>query len=119
MDFQKQKAIYRQIADFVCDKILSGEIQEGGKLSSVRELAVKMEVNVNTIARTFEWLQWHGIIEARRGMGNYVATGAQESVVAVRREEFYDTHMPQFFRAMRSLGISMDEVVSQYAMFND
>ena len=114
MDFKNQKAIYLQIADHICDEILSGRYLEDGKLPSVREYAAQVEVNVNTVTRSFEWLQLHDIVSTRRGLGNFVATGARREIEALRKEEFFNEKLPDLFRSMQALGIKMDEVVEQY-----
>lgn len=114
MDFKNQKAIYLQIAEHVMGQILSGQYPEDTKLPSVREYAAEVEVNVNTVARSFEWLQMHDIVTVRRGLGNYVATGALREIENLRREEFFNEQLPDLFRSMRTLGIRMDEVVAQY-----
>ncbi|MBQ9558761.1 MAG: GntR family transcriptional regulator [Bacteroidaceae bacterium] len=114
MDFKNQKAIYLQIADHICDEILSGRYLEDGKLPSVREYAAQVEVNVNTVTRSFEWLQLHDIVTTRRGLGNFVATGARREIEALRKEEFFNEKLPDLFRSMQALGIKMDEVVEQY-----
>jgi len=114
MEFKNQKAIYLQIADFVCSQILSGRYAEGDRLPSVRELAAEAEVNVNTVARTFEWLQLHEVVAVRRGMGNYVAEGARQHIEEIRREEFFLHRLPDLFDEMQTLGITIKEVVEQY-----
>lgn len=114
MDFKNQKAIYLQIADHICSGILAGEHNEGDKLPSVREYAAQMEVNVNTMARSLEWLQMHEVVESRRGMGNYVSEGALSKIEAIRKEEFFTEQLPELFQSMRTLGISMDEINKQY-----
>ena len=81
MDFKNQKAIYLQIAEHIMDQILSGQYPEDGKLPSVREYATDVEVNVNTVARSFEWLQNQNIVVKRRGLGNFVSPGAREMVM--------------------------------------
>lgn len=117
MEFKNQKAIYLQIADWVCDQILQGRYGEDDKLPSVRECAAEVEVNVNTVARTFEWLQLHGVVQARRGMGNYVAPGAATTIEAIRKEEFFHDQLPAIFREMHTLGITLEEVEREYRNF--
>ena len=110
MDFKDTKAIYLQIADHICDSILLGEYPEGSKLPSVREYAAQLEVNVNTVTRSFDWLQTHDIAETRRGMGNYVLSGAHEAILALRREEFFSDTLPSVFLSMEILGITMSDI---------
>ncbi len=119
MDFQGQKAIYLQIADWLCDKILAGHLLAGDKLPSVRDCAKEVEVNVNTVVRTFEWLQQHNIVAARRSLGNYVTPEARKSILALRRHEFFHNRLPQLFSAMKDLDISIEEVQKEYQTFRN
>lgn len=111
MDFKNQKPIYLQIAESICDSILSGKYREEEKLPSVREFAAEVEVNVNTVARSFEWLQNQDVVATRRGLGNFVNTGAREAVLKLRKREFFDEQVPDFFRTMKALNISLEEVI--------
>ena len=62
MQFKDHKPIFLQIAERICDEILGGKYPEGERLPSVREYAAEVEVNVNTVVRSFEWLSQKGII---------------------------------------------------------
>ena len=57
MDFKKQKPIYLQIADTMCERILSGEWKSDERIASVREVAEQLGVNPNTALRSFDYLQ--------------------------------------------------------------
>lgn len=114
MEFKNQKPIYLQIADHICNMILLGEYREDERLPSVREFAAEVEVNVNTVTRTFEYLQQNEVAVSRRGLGIYVMPGARERVYAMRRAEFFNVQLPEVFALMDTLGISMEEVASQY-----
>ena len=109
MDFKNQKAIYLQIAERIMDQILSGQYPEGGKLPSVREYAAEVEVNVNTVARSFEWLQNQDVVVTRR---NFVNEGARQIVLELRKREFFNEQVPEFFRTMKTLGVTLNEIVS-------
>lgn len=114
MEFKNQKSIYLQIADYICDKIVLGEYKEDERLPSVREFAAEVEVNVNTVTRTFDYLQQNGVVASRRGLGIYVMPGAREAVYGIRRAEFFNVQLPEVFTLMDTLGISMEEVASHY-----
>lgn len=114
MEFKEQKAIYLQIAEHLYDEILSGKYHQGDKLPSVRELAMEAEVNVNTVARSLEWLQQKGVAITRRGLGNFVTEGGIEAVETLRREEFFTEQLPDLFRVMRALGVGIGEVVEHW-----
>ena len=112
MDFKNQKPIYLQIAESICDSILAGKYRENEKLPSVREFAAEVEVNVNTVSRSFEWLQKQDVVVTRRGLGNYVSEGAREAVLNLRKKEFFEEQVPEFFRTMKALDITMDQVIA-------
>lgn len=112
MNFKDQKPIYLQIAENICESILAGKYRENEKLPSVREFAAEVEVNVNTVARSFEWLQNQDVVATRRGLGNFVNEGARESVLRIRRKEFFEEQVPEFFRTMKALGVTLEEIVS-------
>ena len=77
MNFKESKAIYLQIADRICDEILLGQLGEEERIPSVREYAAIVEVNANTVMRSFDYLQSQNIIYNKRGIGYFVATGAR------------------------------------------
>lgn len=112
MNFKDQKPIYLQIAESICESSLRGKYRENEKLPSVREFAAEVEVNVNTVARSFEWLQNQDVVATRRGLGNFVNEGARESVLRIRRKEFFEEQVPEFFRTMKALGVTLEEIVS-------
>ena len=111
MIFSNDKAIYVQMADRLCDEILSGKYHDDDRIPSIREYAVMLEVNTNTAVKAFDKLARDGIIYNRRGLGSFVKGGAKDLIMAERRQEFMDQQLPDLFRNMRLLGISMDDVV--------
>ena len=61
--FSGHQSIYRQIADEIKDQILNGDLKRGDKLPSLREQAVALEVNINTITKGYNILENDGMIE--------------------------------------------------------
>ena len=114
MDFRETKAIYLQIADRICDEVLVGKFVEDGRIPSVREYAAVVEVNANTVMRSFDQLQSQGIIYNKRGIGYFVATGARERILALRKEQFLKNEVDYFFKQLYTLGISDDELAVMY-----
>ena len=117
MEFNSQLAIYLQIAEHVCDRIQLLHWPVGEKIPSVRELAVSLEVNPNTVMRSYEHLQQLGVIHTRRGLGYFVSPDAVSRVAAARKEQFMQEELPQFFRRLFLLGIELDELKERYATF--
>src|SRR5690606_39542667 len=76
MNFSGNKAIYLQIAEHAFEQILLGRWSADEKIPSVRELAVQLEVNPNTVMRTYDFLQQMEVIYNKRGIGFFVADDA-------------------------------------------
>lgn len=111
MEFRKQKPIYLQIADRLMEQILQGEPAEDDRMPSVRDVAVSMGVNPNTVMRTFEQLQNEEIIYNRRGVGYFVSPDAKKKILAEQRREFLEEELPLIRQKMQMLGISFEEVM--------
>lgn len=114
MNFKETKSIYLQIADRIADEILQGKYGEGERIPSVREYAAEVEVNVNTMVRSYERLQQEGIIFNRRGLGYFVADGAKDTIRKRQRNEFVEETLPELFATMDRLGISIDQITEIY-----
>jgi DNA-binding transcriptional regulator YhcF (GntR family) len=114
MNFKENKAIYLQIAERICDKILLGEYKEEERVPSVREYAAIVEVNFNTVMRSFEHLQASEIIFNKRGIGYFVTAGAGEKIHSMRKEYFMQNEINDFFRQIHILGIPVQEIVEMY-----
>ena len=117
MVFNEHKAIYLQIADTLCDKILSQEWKSDERIPSVRELAGTLGVNPNTVMRTYEFLQSSNIIYNKRGIGYFVSQDASSRTKAIQKDKFIQEELPQIFKKMQLLSISLDEMNSYYAKF--
>ena len=118
MDFKDNEAIYLQIAGYVSELILRGKWPPDFKIPSVRELAADLQVNPNTVMRTYELLQSQEVLYNKRGIGFFVAPAAAEQVLAQRRERFLTQELPEVFATMRLLGIGLPEVQRRYEEFN-
>ena len=110
MRFKDNKAIYLQIADLICDDILQQKLLEDERIPSVREYAANVEVNANTCARAYDWVQNKEIIYTKRGLGYFVSVGAKTAIMKMKREEFMTETLPDVARQMANLNISMNEL---------
>ncbi|MDQ8003795.1 MAG: GntR family transcriptional regulator [Pedobacter sp.] len=117
MEFRDNKAIYLQIADFVCEQIMLGKWPIEQKIPSVRELAMEMEVNPNTVMRTYELLQQKNVIQNKRGVGLFVTDDAIANITAYQRAQFIDEELPTVFRNIYLLNIDFDELINRYNTF--
>jgi DNA-binding transcriptional regulator YhcF (GntR family) len=106
MDFNADKPIFLQIADSVCDRILSGELNGEDRIPSVREFGADIGVNPNTVMRTYEKLTADGIIYNKRGIGYFVASDAKELILDVQRREFLEKDVPAICKRLELLGLN-------------
>ena len=114
MNFKENKPIYQQIADHICDEIIAGKLAPDARIPSVREYAAELEVNANTVMRTFDTLQSLEIIYNKRGIGYFVDSEARAKILQSRRNSFMEEESQQFFRQAHSLGISVSEITAMY-----
>lgn len=117
MQFNSSQSIYLQIADYVCERILLKEWKTEDKVPSVRDLAMQLEVNPNTVMRTYDWLQQSGIIYNQRGIGFFVAPVGLQSALALKKKEFMEKDLPVVFRNLYLLGMKWEDLKEPYQQF--
>lgn len=111
-EFTTGLSIYMQIARSIETAILEGELKAGSRISSLRETAVEMGVNVNTIIRAYKHLEDTGIIVKQRGLGFFVTEKARDIIRLERRQEFYQHTIPQLAKTLEQLDIGYDSLVN-------
>jgi DNA-binding transcriptional regulator YhcF (GntR family) len=114
MEFKETQAIYLQIGDYVCEQILLNRWKEGERLLSVRELGGALEVNPNTVMRTYDFLQGKEIIFNKRGVGFFVAENARTKIISYRKKIFLEQDLPWIFKNMTLAGMSLSEFEKEY-----
>ncbi len=117
MEFKDTPAIYIQIAEYVCEQILLKKWKLGDKIISIRDLAVNMEVNPNTVQRAYDFLQQRDIITNKRGIGYFIDDDAMERILSFRREQFIENELPVFMRNIYLLKIDFKEIKSSFDQF--
>ena len=78
IEFSPNTPIYIQVMEHIKKEIVTGHLLPGDKIPSVRELASELQVNPNTIQRTFQELERDGVVVTRRGMGRYVTNEGEK-----------------------------------------
>jgi DNA-binding transcriptional regulator YhcF (GntR family) len=117
MDFKENPAIYIQIAEYVCEQILLKKWNLGEKITSIRDLAVAMEVNPNTVQRAYDFLQQREIITNKRGIGYFTEEDAMDRILSFRREQFMENELPVFMRNIYLLKIDFKEIKTLFDQF--
>jgi DNA-binding transcriptional regulator YhcF (GntR family) len=86
-------------------------------MPSIRELAIQIEVNPNTVQRTYDFLQQKEIISTKRGIGYFVNEDARNKIIEFRKEQFIENELPNVFRNVHLLGIDFDELKQRYLTY--
>ncbi|WP_018630362.1 GntR family transcriptional regulator [Niabella aurantiaca] len=110
MDFNNNQPIYLQIVDFICEKILLSVWKQEEKIPSVRELAVQLSVNPNTVARSYDFLRSQEIITDKRGIGYFISSNSMQQAKQYRKNLFIEQELPLLFRTLNMLDITPDEL---------
>ena len=110
MNFTNDKAIYIQMADRLMDEILADKFKDDDRIPSVREYAVLLEVNTNTAVKAYDELSRANVIYNKRGLGYFVTPGAKNQILKERKRAFMKERLPELFRQMRLLGITLEDV---------
>src|SRR5687768_2928746 len=79
VDSRDPTPIYAQLERGLRAAIAAGRLRQGDQLPTVRQLAVDLSVNANTVARVYADLEKNGILETRRGVGSFVRASAAEA----------------------------------------
>lgn len=117
MNFHNQTAIYLQIAEYIGEQVLAQKLVSDDKVPSIRELAVQLEVNPNTVQRTYDFLQTQEVIFTKRGLGYFVAPNAHANYLNWRRSQFMTHELPLFFKQISLLQLDFDQLKVQYETF--
>jgi DNA-binding transcriptional regulator YhcF (GntR family) len=117
MEFKETQAIYLQIGDYLCEQILLEGKAEGDRLPSVRDLGISLQVNPNTVMRAYDFLQSKEIIFNKRGVGYFVAEDAKAKICDYRKKQFLEQDLPLLFKTHRLLGMTWNEIETEYAKY--
>lgn len=107
---QSRIPVYWQIVDQIKNLIAVGRFQPGEQLPPIRQLAVDLGVNPNTVARVYKELNKEGVISARQGRGTFVSEQPDRLPLAQRRREILGSIFSEPFVEALRLGYSMREI---------
>lgn len=110
MKFDDKIPIYYQIKNYIYGQIITGRLAPGEKIPAVRQLAVDLTVNVNTVQRALGELISEGILESRRGLGNFV-TEDQATIEEVKHKLIMQ-QLHEMYENLHDLNVTDDEIVA-------
>ena len=108
IDYRDHRPIYEQIIDRIKELILKGIMESGSQLPSVRNLAMELSINPNTIQRAYAELERQGFIYSAKGKGSFVADN-QKLVLGKRREII--RNIEKLLEEAQLAGITQEEVM--------
>ena len=107
--FTDDKPIYVQLVDYFKVQIVSGELQEGSRLESVRDLAVKARVNPNTMQKALSELERTGLVRTERTAGKFITDDKER--IKKMKQDIAEEEIFLFLNKMKSLGFEKSDVV--------
>jgi GntR family transcriptional regulator len=110
-DFHASQPIFVQIRQRLIEMILRRQVDEGEALPSVRQIAADLSVNPLTVTKAFEALVDIGVVEKRRGLGMFVASGARPALLAHEREKFLKEDWPRIAAQIKALDLEVKDLV--------
>jgi GntR family transcriptional regulator len=113
VDSNSATPIYAQLERSIRAAIATGELAVGSQLPTVRQLAVDLAVNANTVARVYAQLERDGMLETRRGVGTFVRESPTPQAARAHRERELRELIQRFVGDAALLGFTLPELISQ------
>jgi GntR family transcriptional regulator len=113
VDSSSPTPIYAQLDRSIRTAIATGELGVGAQLPTVRQLAVDLAVNANTVARVYAQLERDGMLETRRGVGTFVRESPSPQAARAHRERELRELIQRFIGDAALLGFTLPELISQ------
>ena len=111
INFESEKPIFVQLADWLSDSIISGAIKEEEQIPSTTEMSVQLKINPATALKGVNMLVDKGIIYKKRGLGMFVAQGAVESLKKERQSDFFGEYIKKMLDEAAKLGLTKQDVI--------
>ena len=115
IDTSDRTPIYAQLERGIRVAIATGRLQAGDQLPTVRQMAVDLRVNANTVAKVYLTLEREGVLVTRRGVGTFIAESVPKSAHAGHRERRLHAHIDRFLTDSAALGYSPREAMKELA----
>ena len=113
VDSTSPTPIYAQLDRSIRAAIATGELEPGAQLPTVRQLAVDLAVNANTVARVYAQLERDGMLETRRGVGTFVRESPSPRATRAHRERELRELIRRFVGDAALLGFTLSELITQ------
>ena len=112
IDTRSGVPFYRQIIDQILLGIAAGRLKPGDRLPTVRQLAIDLKLNPNTVARAYRELEIRRVVNTHRGTGTFVAAEPGVAEDSAKRLEFLERFCDRIVSEAGKLGFSLREIVN-------
>lgn len=110
LDLKSGVPFYRQIVDQVRSAIATSQVEAGDRLPTVRQLAVDLSINPNTVSRAYTELELTGLVETHMGSGTFVGQRKVERDDVERRRQL-DQICQEFLSRATAHGFTLDDIL--------
>ena len=110
-DFDERYPIYQQIIHRFSRSLVKGELNPGDRIPSIRELAVDLKVNTNTIQRSYQEMERSNMIYSQRGTGYFVMN--DDRLVDTVKDNMVRESPTRFLEEMRALGYDNGQILAE------
>lgn len=113
IDARDRTPIYAQLDRGLRAAIATGRLQVGDQLPTVRQLAVDLSINANTVARVYGELERAGVIDTRRGIGSFVTATPQQAQPPDHHRRRLRAFVTRVLADAAAAGFSIDDVAAE------
>ena len=113
IDPRDSTPIYAQIERGLRAGIAAGRLRPGDQLPTVRQLAVELRVNANTVARVYADLERNGVLETRRGVGSFISASPEHARPPAEHQRRLRAFVMRLLGDAAAAGFSLDEVIAE------
>jgi GntR family transcriptional regulator len=111
VDVKSALPVYEQIKRAIKLVILSGRLEEGDQLMSIRELALKLKINPNTIIKVYTQLEMEGFVLSRPGAGYFVKFDGKK--IQKERRELFEQSTDEYISKVTDMGYSLEDITQE------
>ncbi len=112
INFQDERPIFVQVAEYIEDGILSGAFPEEAQVPSTTEISVWYKINPATALKGVNILVEEGVIYKKRGLGMFVASGAPGVILGKRKKQFYENYIEKIVSEAKKLNLTLEDITS-------
>src|SRR5947207_5910224 len=114
IDAKDPTPLHAQLERGIKVAIATGRLRAGDQLPTVRQLAVDLRINANTVARVYLALEREGVVETKRGVGTFICSAVPAQLLEPHRERQFQSAIDRFLTEAAALGYTPREAVRAF-----